>query len=636
MRLSVVQTVRSGRAAVRLTRADDAVLPAGRYLLHASMPATRLNRMLTISVAPEGAGTAREAALDFERAGIRSGGAATALVPVFVREETAALVVAADIAADALAGIDWRLQHKTYAAFYAVLLWRFARRVVARKESLSMMWTAFCRHGLNGVGVALWGDWEAALARSAPASGFTRRALDYPEQVGLAVRPPVLVPSLCLVADFSRGATMPAIDDALLAQMRLAGFSALCLPCGWDGARPLLPAPVQRFLGDAECDFPFFFRRIDRVAASDAEMDGERTFAAAIAPYLDGPRSLGIGAAAGTLLAGTEGEADAAARLPDTPPTRFGRAAHAAIGRALADADGSAAPAIVFVDLARQDDGGSMLAEDRRYGDAWVESLRVAQARHAAAAHKPSHPLRAAIAVHAFYPDVFAEILATLQEVPPAHKLFVTTTADRQAAIERLLAATGRDYALHVFDNRGRDVLPFMNIYGEICAEGFDLVAKVHTKKSTHRRDGEDWRRALVAQIAGRGGFARILAAFERDASLGMTGPDVHLTGFHNNIVVNEARVFGLARRLGLTARDVTHGTFFAGSMFVARVAALAPLMSLAIDAADFEPEAGQLDGTLAHAIERGFALSVVSSGMRVAGVEDVLRRGSILWNMSA
>ena len=143
------------------------------------------------------------------------------------------------------------------------------------------------------------------------------------------------------------------------------------------------------------------------------------------------------------------------------------------------------------------------------------------------------------------------------------------------------------------------------------------------------------WRRALVEPLFGRDNFERIVTAFEQDAALGMIGPDEHLTGLRNNILANEARVFGLARRLGLTSRDVTQGSFLAGSMFVVRLQALAPLISLAIGEDDFEPEAGQLDGTLAHAIERGLALSVVASGMRVAGVEDVLRRRSVLWNMS-
>ncbi|MEX1154180.1 rhamnan synthesis F family protein [Parvibaculum sp.] len=622
-----------GRSSLRLTLADAAPLPAGRYLLRASMPLPDA-AALTIEIAAEGGETAR-GDVDVARsaAGIEGAPrAATPYVPIVLTQDAAALVITADGPADMLARLDWRLQHRGYARFYAGLTLRFVLRLLAGRESYPMFREAIRRNGIRGVGAAARGDWGAALALPVRRSGFTKGTLDYPERVGAAVRPPVLVPSLQLIADFSRGGSVPEIDAALLTQARLAGFSGLCLPCGWDGARLSLPGPVERFLADAARDFPFVLRRVDG--------EGEPAFIAAIAPYLDDSRSLPVGTDAGALSTGAGGEADkggmdGAARLPDTPPVLFGRAVHAALGAALREAEGRAAPALVFIDLVRRDEDGPTLAEDRRYGYAWVEALRVAQARHAAAAPRPRRPLRAALAVHAFYPDVFAEILEAMRDVPPEHKLFVTTTAERRTEIERLLAAAGRDHILRVFDNRGRDILPFLNIYDEICAEGFDLVAKVHTKRSVHRKDGEDWRRRLVEPIAGRDGFGRILAAFEKDASLGMTGPDRHLAGLHDNVVANEARVFGLAQRLGLSARDVTRGRFFAGSMFVARLPALEPLMSLAIGADDFEPEEGQLDGTLAHVIERGFALSAISCGMRVAGVEDVLRRDSVLWTMS-
>lgn len=654
LRADIRQPAAGALVRLRLTPADGLPLPAGRYLLRVSMAPPRVPEF-AIGVAVEGAETAHDA--------VDAPHAPANYAPVVLTRDAPALIVTANVPADMLSRLEWRLQPRGYATFYGGLSLRFVTRLLVRKESYPMFREVVRRNGIRGFGAAARRDWAAAMAPPVRWSGFTGNALDYPESADAPMRPPVILPALRLIADFSRCAEVPGIDDARLARARMAGFAALCLPCSWDGARLLLPRAVQDFLDDPSRDFPFFLRRTDALAA-DGKSEG--TFIAALAPLLRDARALRVGMRP-VLAAPTAGRcadiwreaareteadiffaetgpvadvaqpapADGGARLPDTPPALFGRAVHAAIGAAIGEAKRHGMPGFVFVDMAPRGKAGASLDEDPRFGHAWIEALRVAQARHAASAAPTPASLRVAIAVHAFYPDVFGEILATLVTLPPAHKIFVTTVETRRDEIERQLAASGRAYTLRVVANRGRDILPFIGIYDEIRAEGFDLVAKIHTKKSAHRKDGAKWRRTLIDTIAGREGFARVLAAFADDASLGMTGPDTHLTGFRNNIVANEARVFGLARRLGLTAREVTGGRFFAGSMFVARVEALAPLMSLAIGDDDFEPEAGQLDGTLAHAIERGLALSVVASGMRVAGVEDVLRRRSVLWNMS-
>jgi rhamnosyltransferase len=60
---------------------------------------------------------------------------------------------------------------------------------------------------------------------------------------------------------------------------------------------------------------------------------------------------------------------------------------------------------------------------------------------------------------------------------------------------------------------------------------------------------------------------------------------------------------------------DVIPLGFFAGSMFWFNPAALAPLHAIPQGHLAFEPEAGQQDGTLAHAFERIFCNIARSTG---------------------
>ncbi|WP_302675380.1 rhamnan synthesis F family protein, partial [Stenotrophomonas sp. GbtcB23] len=167
------------------------------------------------------------------------------------------------------------------------------------------------------------------------------------------------------------------------------------------------------------------------------------------------------------------------------------------------------------------------------------------------------------------------------------------------------------------FANQGRDVLPFLHVANRLLEEGEDVVLKLHTKRSTHMQHGAQWRQELLRQLLGDGHGAQAVARFAQDRQLGLLAPAGHLLPVREYVGANNATLQRLQVRLGLQ-KDILGAQFSAGSMFWVRLAALRPLLDAHLPPSAFETEQGQIDGTLAHALERTLGAVCLEAGFTV------------------
>ncbi|MBL4929606.1 glycoside hydrolase family 99-like domain-containing protein [Fuscibacter oryzae] len=233
-----------------------------------------------------------------------------------------------------------------------------------------------------------------------------------------------------------------------------------------------------------------------------------------------------------------------------------------------------------------------------------------------------------AIVVHVFYPDLWPEFRSILRGIEVGYDLFVTLTW-RGEESDRLKALIQKDFpraTVVAVPNRGRDILPFLHLVNAGVLDGYRAVAKLHSKKSPHRVDGDQWRRHLIRGILPENGLATRLAAFLADDQAGIWVADgQHFKGaawWGSNLAC--ARQLLARIEVGVEAEALA---FPAGSIYWLKPLVVGLLKSLRLTPQMFEEEAGQLDGTLAHAVERALGYLAASAGLQVRQASEVVAR---------
>ena len=275
----------------------------------------------------------------------------------------------------------------------------------------------------------------------------------------------------------------------------------------------------------------------------------------------------------------------------------------------------------------RQRELDSILARPHHRLASWLGDLVEPFPKLRALARAPFEALagrpRVGAIVHLYYEDLWPEMRAFIARIPSLERLYVSIG---EHAARETEAAIARDFPgarVRRFPNRGRDVLPFLEFLDEAGRDGIELVCKVHGKRSPHVATGDAWRRDMLEKVLGSEATVRaIVERFRADPALGIVGPGGHVVPASFYWKRNAEKVAELCDRLGLDVSGVEF-RYVAGSMFWARVKALAPLLRLMLRAEDFEPEPAPADGTLAHALERLFPLAARISGLRLDETEN-------------
>lgn len=214
-----------------------------------------------------------------------------------------------------------------------------------------------------------------------------------------------------------------------------------------------------------------------------------------------------------------------------------------------------------------------------------------------------------AVVMHMFYPHMIDELVTYIRNISSQVDLYISTDSlEKRSYMEERLGEFHTRTEFRVTLRQGRDIAPRLIGFSDVY-DKYEYVLLLHSKASSHSRALQNWRAHLLDNLMGSPEIVESnLGAFYELPRLGVIAPQ-HFEvvrdwlGWGENFEICKA----LAARFGVELKANGFLDYPTGSMFWARTAALRPFFDAELVLEDFSPDSSgrQLDGTMAHAIER-------------------------------
>lgn len=214
--------------------------------------------------------------------------------------------------------------------------------------------------------------------------------------------------------------------------------------------------------------------------------------------------------------------------------------------------------------------------------------------------------------LHLFHVDMLDYYTQYLKNIGYAFTLLVSVCDKDELAIKEKLSIdlpNTDNVIVRNVPNRGRDVASWVVYFAEEIKK-HEIFCHIHSKKSDYNAEYSGWRQFLIHNIMGsKSVVEQIISLLVGNENIGLIMPP-YFSALPNQPKWggNYQRTYQLLKSLGYAIHSISENQcpdFPAGSFFWCKVSTIKPLLSCGISYDDFEEEAGQLDNTLGHAIER-------------------------------
>ena len=276
---------------------------------------------------------------------------------------------------------------------------------------------------------------------------------------------------------------------------------------------------------------------------------------------------------------------------------------------------------IIFINAWNEWAEAAYLEPDRKFGYAYLAATRDVLKkfdkrilRRIAKTHTQQKSSDIAVVLHLYFSELWPEIRDKLLKIDENFDLYINLSSCNSIDLIPEIIDAFPNVRLYSIENRGRDILPFIEMLKDIIPQNYKYLLKLHSKKSLHRVDGDRWRDHLIDSLISTN--ERVIKSIDCLANgAGIVVAEDNKLRLGDWIGSNRTELKKLSKTIGFKYSEEIF--FPAGSMFWTKPEVMAPLLDV-IQNSDFAIENGQIDGTAAHAIERFFGILCAHAGTKI------------------
>lgn len=198
---------------------------------------------------------------------------------------------------------------------------------------------------------------------------------------------------------------------------------------------------------------------------------------------------------------------------------------------------------------------------------------------------------RRVVVVHVHYEETWVDLRKSIANIRP-DLILITTTRGLEFKTKVL-----NDFPAAVVTlvpNQGRDIFPLVKLAQEGHFKEPSVVFKLHSKRSLHLLNGDQWRRDLLFSLAGTPQIADSVSYVLSQSRFSLVGDDRYLremtlTRVQNNPIFQD---WSLTNQINL---DLAGVRYIDGTIFACRSEVVDELSRLGLTAEDFTMEADVL-----------------------------------------